>query len=178
MTKGAKITIGLITTLAIAGVITYIVITNKPKSDSDASWEESDEASKSSGSSTGTKPAEITPEQRKINNFNSVKSYFGSSAATYLDRVVVTKTTAQLAQTINQPASVFGIGESKVSIVYWKTGVFTVKIAGVKAAVKGYYHKGGTVIRITSGKGKFALKAGLREEDSNRIRAIARAILR
>lgn len=180
MTKEAKIAIGVISALAVAGVITYFVFTRKPKAGTDLDWEDTQDGKlPQSGNTNGTKPpVEISPEQRKINNFNSVKNYFGNSAAVYNDKVVVKRSVKMLAQSVNQPATALGISNSDISVVYWKSGVFTVKIDGVKAAVKGYYYKGGTIIKVTSGKGKFSSKVGLREEDSNRLRALARAILR
>lgn len=171
MTKGTKITIGILATLAIGGLVTWLVVKNrKPKAEED--WD----ASEDGGNKETTTP--IDAETRQANNFAAVKKYFGSSASIYNNRVVVTKSTKFLAQTINQPASIFGLTDSEITVVYWENGQFTVKINGVKAALKGYYYKGGTVIKVSGGQGKFASKAGLREEDSNILRAITRAILK
>ena len=174
MTKGAKIAIGVITTVAIGGVAGYFIWKHFKNKREEEGWEDTG-SDEELGGDTATTDTETLLEK----NFNSVKNHFGNSASVYGDRVVVTKTAAQLAQTIGQPAEALGIGtNTSVSVVYWKTGAFTVRIGNTIAALKGKYYKGGTIIKVTEGKGNFASKVGLREEDSNRLRAISRAIFR
>jgi hypothetical protein len=171
MTKGTKITIGIISGLAIAGLATYLVLKfKKPKSDEE--WDASEEGVK----------GEVSPidaDTRQKNNFAAVKKYFGAYASDYNTHVVVKKTLKELAQTIGKKASIFGLGDNgEVSVTYWEDGLFTVKIDGIKSAIKGNYYKGGTIIKITGGKGIFASKIGLREEGSSLIGIITRAITR
>jgi H+/gluconate symporter-like permease len=174
MTKGAKIAIGVITTVAIGGVAGYFIWKHFKDKKEEEEWEDTGSEEETGGNTSAADTQTLLQK-----NFNSVKNHFGSTAAIYGDRITVTKTAAQLAQTVGQPAEALGIGtNTSVSVVYWDTGVFTVRIGSTKAALKGKYYKGGTIIKVTEGKGKFASKVGLREEDSNRLRAISRAIFR
>lgn len=176
MTKGTKIAIGVLTTLAVGGLVTWLVLSNR-KPQEDEEWEDSDlEGGITKDGVGGTTKTPISKQQRQANNFDSVKKYFGGTASDYQNRLVVTRNERDLAKSFNQQD--FGLGGVKIMVVYWKDGHFTVKIGDTKAAIQGYYYKGGTIIKVTKGKGNFASKAGLRVEDSNRLRAIGKALVR
>jgi hypothetical protein len=188
MTKGTKIAIGVLATLAVGGLVTWLVLRNrKPKEDEE--WEEADvEGSKSQDGGTTT----ISPEQRKANNFASVKSYFGKNATDYGSRVVYKTDALSLekklgwVKMVKQPdgemkmtrTKTLGLGDAEISVVYWEDGHFTVKIGATKAAIQGYYYNGGRIIKVTKGKGDFASKAGIRETSNERLVAIGRVFQR
>lgn len=179
MTKQAKIAIGIISAIAVVGTAGYFIWKYFTKEEDENEWEDEMTKEYSSGGSSGGKPVVVDAETRRKNNFNSVKNYFGKSASVYLDRVVVRKTASELAQIVGQPAEALGLGtNTDISVVYWKSGAFTVKVGNTIAALKGLYFKGGTIVKVTQGKGKFAAKVGRREEDKNRLVAISRAIFR
>ena len=176
MTKRTKIIIGVSLTLAVGGLITYLVSKNrKPKDDEGADWDiYQDGVSRN----TDTTPSKEVIKTRKKNNFEAVKKYFGNSAAVYNNRIIIKRNTAELAKMINKNISDFGVGNTNVSLVYWDNGQFTVKVGDVIAALKGHYYKGGTEIKVSGGVGALNAKKGLIEKDNNPLMAIARAFLR
>ena len=198
MTKGTKIAIGVLATLSVGGLVTWLVLRpHKPKEDK--KWEDSDlEGGITKDGVGGTTKTPISKEQRQANNFASVKKYFGKTATDYGSRVVIKTNEDKLAKiagwtkTVMQGGSggygggtpittrtkTLGLGDSEISVVYWEDGHFTVKIGSTKAAIQGYYYKGGRIIKVTKGKGMFADKAGIREVDDARLIAIARVFVR
>lgn len=212
MTKGTKIAIGVFATLAVGGLITWLVLKPK-KPEEEKEWEDSDVDAEVETTLTPEKKKKIA-EQKKKNNFTEVKKYFGSRATNYPNRIVYKTDENKLAKklgltkiiggntisltertrlknlglwtqlddflfgkTTTQTQS-YGLSGGEISVVYWEDGHFTVKIGNTKAAIQGYYYKGGRIIRVTKGKGMFASKAGIREVDNDRLIAIGRVFAR
>lgn len=180
MTKGTKIVIGISLFLALAGLTTYIIykIKNKPPTDEE-DWDidvdgGSKKTIKNSNGTTVLVSDPVDEATRKMNNFEAVKKYFGNSATIYNDRVVLTKTASEIATSLNKTVNEIGLTNEKVSAVFWDNGQFTVKIGDTQAVLSGYYYQGGTVIKISSGKGVFASKKGRIEEGVNVVNNIAR----
>ena len=183
MNKGLKITIGILT-LGVTGFGIYMLYKKVKNKSKEGQWDDSIENdtddSQGTNSSSSNTPAK-SPEQSKAENFNAVKKYFGSSGATYNNRLIVRKSASQIAQLTGKSVNSLGITSKGVAVIYWDDGQFTVRINDVLAALSGYYYKGGTVIKVSKGKGKFASKKGLVErvgKGYNPLIAIGKAIVR
>jgi hypothetical protein len=192
MTKGTKITIGILSTLAVGGFITWLVVKNRKPKEA-LKWEEADvEGGVNKDGAGGTTKTPISAEQRQDNNFKSVRDYFGQKATNYGDRIVIKTDGISLEKAAGWVKNVrqdngtmkmtrtkpLGLDNTDILLVYWEDGQFTVKIGNTKAVIQGYYYNGGTIIKVTKGKGQFASKAGIREMDNERLIAIARVFQR
>lgn len=180
MTKGTKTIIGVSVVLMLGAIATALILKSRNKGEDSKDWEEEFGDNTPSGNSGGgDSQTGIDNETKRKNNFEAVKRYFGSSAAVYGDRIVLKSNASALSRMVGKTPADFGAtGNLQIAVVFWSSGAFTVKVGNTIAAIKGLYDNGGKTIVITKGKGRFANKVGLRETDTNPLRAIARGILR
>lgn len=169
MNKKVIIWVSVAIVLVGGSVGTYLWWTNRPTDEEDTDNDTDDKYVDNTTTTTTNSPIDTIPKPNPT-NFDLVKAYFGSKAKDYQDRIVIKLRDSDVDEN-------WGIGNSKVTIVYYNNNRFFISIEGIDGSImSGNYSEGGKSLVVTGGKAKWEANKGLSIKTTDPVSSIKKAV--